>query len=153
VETARQVHANAESKLQTTRMNAQQTERRHQEAQFQETTISSKIIDIDSSVNVISQTLQRLVSESAALSAEISHADVAPLQAQLQEQLDARVEREEGLKQGRDELQAAEDSLHATEQERLASEQKLAPLRDRINELRLKEQEARIAEDGFAAQL
>jgi chromosome segregation protein len=153
VETAGQLHANAESALQTSRVNAQQAERRHQEAQFQETTISAKIIDIDSSFDVISQALRRLSNESSALSLEISQADVAPLQGQLQEQLDARVEREARLKQGRDELQAAEDSLHATEQERLASEQKLGPLRDRINELRLKEQEARIAEDGFAAQL
>ncbi len=75
------------------------------------------------------------------------------MQAQLQEQLGARVEREQRLKQGRDDLQAAEDRLRTAEQERLASEQKLAPLRERINELRLKEQEARIAEDGFAAQL
>jgi chromosome segregation protein len=153
VETAREMHADAESALQNSRVNAQQTERRHQEAQFQETTISAKIIDIEDSLNVISQTILRLTSESAVLCAEISQADPGPLQAQLQEQLDARVEREERLKQGRDALQAAEESLHATEQERLASEQKLAPLRDRINELRLKEQEARIAEDGFAAQL
>jgi len=75
------------------------------------------------------------------------------MQTQLQEQLGARVEREQRLKQGRDDLQAAEDRLRTAEQERLASEQKLAPLRERINELRLKEQEARIAEDGFAAQL
>jgi len=153
VESAGQAHANAESALQASRVNAQQVERQHQEAQFQETTISNKIIDIESSLDAISQNLKRLASESEALSQEISQSDEGPLQAQLQEQLDARVEREQRLKQGRDELQAAEDRLRATEQERLTSEQKLAPLRERINELRLKEQEARIAEDGFAAQL
>ncbi|MEK6211046.1 MAG: chromosome segregation protein SMC [Pseudomonadota bacterium] len=153
VESAGQAHANAESALQASRVNAQQVERQHQEAQFQETTISNKIIDIESSLDAISQNLKRLASESEALSQEISQSDEGPLQAQLQEQLDARVEREQRLKQGRDELQAAEDRLRVTEQERLTSEQKLAPLRERINELRLKEQEARIAEDGFAAQL
>ncbi len=153
VESAGQAHANAESALQGSRVNAQQIEREHQEAQFQETTISTKIIDIEESLDVISQSLKRLASDSEALSEEISRSDEGPLQTQLQVQLDARVEREQSLKQGRDELQAAEDRLRATEQERLGSEQKLAPLRERINELRLKEQEARIAEDGFAAQL
>ncbi|MGH8766908.1 MAG: chromosome segregation protein SMC [Burkholderiales bacterium] len=153
LESAGLAHANAESALQDSRVNAQQVERQHQEAQFQETTISNKIMDIENSFDAISQNLERLASESEALSAEISQSDVGTLQAQLQEQLDARVEREQRLKQGRDELQAAEDRLRTTEQERLASEQKLAPLRERINELRLKEQEARIAEDGFAAQL
>jgi len=153
VESAGQAHANAESGLQGSRVNAQQVERQHQEAQFQETTLSNKIKDIESSLDAISQNLQRLASESEVLCREIAQSDEGPLQAQLQEQLEARVEREQRLKQGREELQAAEDRLRATEQERLASEQKLAPLRERINELRLKEQEARIAEDGFAAQL
>ncbi len=49
--------------------------------------------------------------ESEALSAEISQSDEGPLQAQLQEQLDLRIEREQRLKQARDELQSAEDSL------------------------------------------
>jgi chromosome segregation protein len=153
VESAGHAHANAESALQASRVNAQLVERQHQEAQFLETTISHKIIEIKSSVDVIYNNLQRLASESEVLSAEISQSDEGPLQAQLQEQLAARVEREQRLKQGREELQAAEDRLRATERERLASEQKLAPLRERLNELRLKEQEARIAEDGFAAQL
>ncbi|HKQ23880.1 MAG TPA: chromosome segregation protein SMC [Burkholderiales bacterium] len=153
VASAGQEHANAESALQTARVNAQQVERQHQEAKFEEATISAKIIDIDSSLDVISQNLQRLSSESESLSQEISGSDEIPLQLQLQKQLEARVEGEGRLKQGRDELQAAENSLRATEQERLTSEQKLEPLRERINELRLKEQEARIAEDGFAAQL
>ena len=153
VEIAGEAHANAESALQASRVDDQQIERQHQEAEFQETTISNKIIDIDSSLDVISRNIQRLAGESEVLSTEISQSDEGPLQAQLQEQLDLRMEREQRLKQGRDELQSAEDSLRATEQERLASEQKLAPLRERVNELRLKEQEVRIAEDGFAAQL
>ncbi|MGQ0579387.1 MAG: chromosome segregation protein SMC [Betaproteobacteria bacterium] len=153
VASAALAHASTESALQACRVHAQQIERQHQDAQFQETTISSKIIDLESSLDVISGILKRLASESETLSREISQSDEGPLQTQLQEQLETRAEREQRLKLDRSELQAAEDSLRATELERLASEQKLAPLRDRINELRLKEQEARIAEDGFAAQL
>jgi chromosome segregation protein len=118
VEIAGEAHANAESALQASRVDAQQIERQHQEAEFQETTISNKIIDIDSSLDVISRNIQRLAGESEVLSTEVSQSDEAPLQAQLQEQLDARMEREQRLKHGRNELQSAEDSLRATEQER-----------------------------------
>ena len=153
VESAGKAHANAESAMQDNRVNAQQIERQYQEAQFQETTITNKIIEIESSLDAISQNLQRLSAETKVLSQEISQSDQGPLETQLQQQLEGRVEREQHLKHGREELQGAEDRLHATEHERLTSEQKLAPLRERINELRLREQEARIAEDGFAAQL
>ena len=71
----------------------------------------------------------------------------------MQQQLALRAEREQALKQAREELEGAEQTLRATEQERLASEQKLAPARERINELRLKEQEGRLAEESFASQL
>jgi len=153
VDAARQANAEAESAMEANRLKLQQIERQHQEAQFQETTISNQIIEINSSIEVISETLRRLDKESETLSEEINLSDVGALEARLQVQLERRVEREQRLKQDRDALQAAEDSLRATEQERLVSEQKLTPLRERINELRLKEQEARIAEEGFASHL
>src|SRR5258708_15009959 len=67
VESAGLAHANAESALQTYRVSAQQIEREHQEAQFQETTISNKINDIEASLDSISQNLKRLASDSEAL--------------------------------------------------------------------------------------
>ena len=84
---------------------------------------------------------------------EVSRTDETQLQEQLQQQLALRGEREQALKQAREELESADQTLRTTEQERLASEQKLAPARERINELRLKEQEARLAEESFASQL
>jgi len=83
----------------------------------------------------------------------VSRTDETGLQEQLQKQLGLRGEREQALKQAREELEGAEQSLRTTEQERLVSEQKLAPARERINELRLKEQEARLAEESYASQL
>jgi chromosome segregation protein len=153
VEEARQAHAEAESALQSTRALAQQAERQHQEALFQQKTINNKIIDISSSLQVISQTLLRLGGEGQALMQEVSRTDETGLQEQLQQQLGLRREREQALKQAREELEGADQTLRTTEQERLASEQKLAPARERINDLRLKEQEARLAEESFASQL
>jgi chromosome segregation protein len=153
VEDARQAHAEAEAALQSSRTLAQQAERLHQEALFQQKTINNKIIDIDSSLQVLSQTLSRLQSDAQVLMQEVSRTDETQLQEQLQQQLALRGEREQTLKQAREELEGAEQTLRTTEQERLASEQKLAPARERINELRLKEQEARLAEENFASQL
>ena len=153
VEEARKAHVEAESALQAGRTIAQQGERQHQEALYQQKTINNKIIDIESSLQALSQALMRLQSDVETLVQEISRADETGLQEQLQQQLALRGERELALKQAREELEGAEQTLRATEQERLLSEQKLAPARERINELRLKEQEARLAEESYAAQL
>ncbi|MEO8163889.1 MAG: chromosome segregation protein SMC, partial [Betaproteobacteria bacterium] len=153
VEEAKQLHVLATASLQATRARAQQAERQLQEASFQQKTISNKIIDIESSLQVISQTLARLRDEERALLEEVSRGDESPVQEQLQAQLALRGEREDALRQARSELEGTEQTLRATEQERLASEQNLAPARERINELRLKEQEARLAEESFASQL
>ena len=153
VERAKQAHAAAESTLQTSRSVIQQIERQHQEALFQQKTINNKIIDIDSSLQVISQTFVRLQTDIDALLEEVSRSDETAPQERLQQQLALRAQRDQALKHSREELEAVEQTLRSTEQERLASEQKLLPARERINELRLKEQEARLAEEGFASQL
>ena len=153
VEDARQAHADAETALQASRTLAQQAERQDQEALYKQKTINTKIIDIDSSLQVISQSLSRMQSDAHALMQEVSRTDETQLQEQLQQQLALRGEREQALKHAREELEGVEQTLRTTEQERLASEHKLAPARERINELRLKEQEARLAEESFASQL
>ena len=153
VEDARQAHAEADTALQASRTLAQQAERQHHEALYQQKIINNKIIDIDSSLQVLSQTLSGLQSDAQVLMQEVSRTDETQLQEQLQQQLALRAEREQSFKQAREELDGAEQTLRTTEQERLASEQKLAPAREHINELRLKEQEARLAEESFASQL
>ncbi|MFL6579944.1 MAG: chromosome segregation protein SMC [Burkholderiales bacterium] len=153
VEQARQQDEQAETDLQLSRDRLQQTERQEQEALFEQKSINSKISDIDSSLEVIAQTLSRLQGDTENLLQELAKSDESALDDQLQQQLAVRAEREQALKQAREALEAAEQTLRATEQERLASEQKLAPARDRISELRLKEQEARLAEESFASQL
>jgi chromosome segregation protein len=153
VEDARQAHVDAETALQASRSLALQAERQHQEGLYQQKTIKNKIADIDSSLQVLSQTLSRLQGEMQALMQEVSRTDETQLQEQLQQQLALRGEREQTLKRARAELEGAEQTLRETEQERLATEQKLAPARERISDLRLKEQEARLTEESFASQL
>ena len=153
VEAARKAHAEAESALQISRTLAQQAEREHQGALYKKQIIDNKIIEIDYSLQVLSQTLARMHVDAQTLTHEVSRTDETGLQEQLQQQLTLRSERERALKQAREELEGAEQTLRATEQERLVSEHKLAPARERINELRLREQEARLAEESFASQL
>jgi chromosome segregation protein len=153
LEEARRTHAQAESALQASRAVAQQAERQHQEALYQQKTINIKIIDIDSSLQQLSETIMRMRGDAEALVQEMSRSNETELQEQLQSQLASRTEREQTLTQTREALEDAEQSLRATEQQRLASEQKLAPARERIGELRLKEQEARLAEESFTSQL
>jgi len=153
VDTSRRAFELEEERLQEAREEARLLERQQQEAQFQTKTISSRINDIKSSLEVIDQNLQRLSAETIALSEEVERTDEGALQAQLQTQLQGRAAREEALKTARNGLEEADAKLRETEQERLAAEQKLAPLRERINDLRLKEQEARLSEESFAQQL
>ena len=153
VEQAKLAYASAESDLEVSRAHAQRAERETQEALFKQKTITLKIDDIDSTLEVLSQALSRLHSDTQALLQEVSRTDETALQEQLQQHLSLRGEREDKLRQAREELESAEQTLRTTDQERLASEQKLAPARERINELRLKEQEARLAEESYANQL
>ncbi len=150
---AARTRTGAEANLQTARANVQKAERAVQEARFQEKTLLSKISELDNSLEIINENVQRLETRSKELRAEIARGDETSFQDQLSQGLAQRVEGEARLKQAREALEAAEQVLRATEQERLAAEQKLAPAREKISELRLKEQEARLAEESFTAQL
>jgi len=98
---ARTAYAVSETALEVSRTRAQQAERQHQEALYQQKTLNNKIIDIESSFQVISQTLSRLRSDTETLTEEVSRTDESPLQEQLQGQLAVRGDREQALKQAR----------------------------------------------------
>ncbi len=127
VEAGRREFEIAESQLQDAREQARVLERQHQEAEFQSKTILNKIREITESIEVVSRNRGRLAEEAASLSAEMEQADEAPLQEQLQSQLQARSEREQALRAARTGLEEIDARLRETEQERLGAEQKLAP--------------------------
>jgi chromosome segregation protein len=115
--------------------------------------VALRISEIENGLQATADGIARLRASIAEEQAALEQCDDAPLQAQLQQSLAQRVEREQSLAQARDALEGMEGELKSVDQERHAAEQKLGPLRERINDVRLKEQEARLTEEQYAQQL
>ncbi|MGQ0525856.1 MAG: chromosome segregation protein SMC, partial [Betaproteobacteria bacterium] len=150
---ATDLYRRAETVLGLQRTTLQQAQHEHQEASFKFRSSESKISEIETSLNLLSQNISSLGDTLSALEAELVNCDEGPWQAQLQQALTGREQRAQTLALARDALEGMESQLKEIEQERLACEQKLEPLRTRIGEVRLKEQEARLTEEQFAQQL
>jgi len=150
---ATDLYRRAEAVLDLQRTALQQAQHAHQEASFKLRTSQSKINEIESSLQVLSQNIATLGTSLSELRVELERCDEGPWQAELQHALTARGERTQALTASRAALEAMESQLREIEQERAACEQKLEPLRARIGEVRLKEQEARLTEEQFAQQL
>ncbi len=150
---ARASHEQAGRALDARRIGSQGAARRLQEAIFHHRALEQRIHDAEGQIRGLSDKAARVEESLQGLRAELSELDETPVQAQLDEALGRRVEREQALNAAREKLDEAERVLKEAEQQRMGSEQKIGPLRERSNDLRLKEQEARIAEENFAAQL
>ncbi len=153
LETVRASHAQAQSALAAQRQAGQQAERDAQDAVFGERECTSKIAEVDSSVRLIDQQIERADGEVAKLTEELAVDPVPAVRAALDASVEERIVREKVLAEERNAVEAAALALRALEEERLQVETRLAPLRDRINELRLKEQAAQIIHDQHAEQL
>ena len=150
---ATDLYRRSESVLERQRNALQEAREAAHQAHFHKQSCSNKIIEVESSLKVVSESLQRLKSAAESRLQELSGFDEAPLEARLQKALAASAEREQALAQARDALEGMETALKATDEERHTIEQTLEPLRQRIAELRLKEQEARLNEEQYAQQL
>jgi len=153
LESVRTTHLQAESALAAQRLAGQQAERDAQDAVFGERECASKISEIDSSVRLIDQQIERAESEIAKLTEELAVDPVPAVRASLDAAVEGRITREKVLAEARNAVEAAALALRALEEERLHVEARLAPLRERINELRLKEQAAQMIHDQHAGQL
>jgi chromosome segregation protein len=149
----RAAYALAETALAVQRLAGQQAEREAQDAVFGERECSSKIAEIDSSVRLIDQQIERADAEVAKLTEELSVDPVPAVRAALDGAVEQRIARERTLAVARNAVEAAAGVLRGLEEERLQVEAALAPLRERIGELRLKEQAAQINHDQLAGQL
>ncbi len=153
LEAARTEHGAAEAALAEQRRAAQQAEREAQDALFGERECASKIAEIDHSVRVIDQQIERADQEVAVLTTELA-ADPIPA---VRQALDAAVEQrlgcEKALAEARNGVEAAAAALREIEEARLQVEARVAPLRERVGELRLKEQAAQINFEQFDTQL
>jgi chromosome segregation protein len=153
VQSGRETHARSGVELEDRRAAAASAARRLQEAVFNHRALAQRISDAEGTIRGLSDKSQRLESALQAQREELVSLDEAPLQAQLGEALERRVEREQALNLARQALEESDHVLKEADRSRMASEQKLGPLRERSGDLRLKEQEARIAEENFSAQL
>ena len=153
LELASDLYRRAESVLGLQREALQKIQHEHQEALFSLRASDNKINEISRSIDNLGRQIDQLTLAADEQQKELAGCDETPWQAQLQEALVLRGQREQSLAQARDALAATETQLREVEQERFTCEQKLGPLRERINDVRLKEQEARLSEEQFAQQL
>jgi chromosome segregation protein len=146
-------YSQAEAALERQRQSLQHAERTAQEAVFHLKTCAAKIGEVDTAIKLIVDNVNAIRTGIAQHELELGGLDEAPLNAELEQVMALRAQKEQALAAARDALEATETELHQTEQERLTIEQSLNPIRERINEVRLKEQEARLIEEQFAQQL
>jgi chromosome segregation protein len=153
LETARAAHVGAETALADQRRAAQQAEREAQDAVFGERECSSKIAEIDNSVKVIDQQIERAEAEIAKLTEELAADPIPAVREALSAAVEARIVCERALGEARNTVEAAAGALRELEEARLQVDARVAPLRERLGELRLKEQAAQLNAEQFAAQL
>jgi chromosome segregation protein len=143
----------ADSALVERRETHQRALQAHQESLYYERLCTSKIREINDSINVISENMTEGASTLRELERELEGLDPAPLEVQLQAALALQQTRSRALAELRDALEAASTALRTVEQDRLTAEQGIEPVRLKLEELRLKEQEARLTVGQFAEQL
>jgi len=153
VEQIRQQSLEQESALRQQRESVQKVQHDLQEARFFAKTCAEKISDLERNLQHGNVTLAQLEETLAQARAELANLSDSLVQAQLQDSLLQKQQREQGMADARNVLEHATLSLNKLEQERMSCEQKLHPLREKVNELTLKEQEARLQFEQWAEQL
>ncbi len=153
LEAAKAGHVASEVALADQRLAGQQAERDAQVALFAEKECHSKIAEIDSSVRMIDQQIERAEAEIAKLAEELAVDPIPEVRRMLDAAVEARIACERALADARAVADAAAAALRGLEEERMQAESRIAPLRDKIAELRLKEQAAQINHDQFDGQL
>ncbi len=153
LEAARAGHLAAEGAAAEQRRAAQQAEREAQDALFGERECGSKIAEIDHSVRVIDQQIERADAELARLTEELAADPIPQVRVALETAVEQRIIHEATLAQARNAVEAAAATLREIEEARLQIEARVAPLRERLGELRLKEQAAQLSFEQYASQL
>jgi chromosome segregation protein len=153
VEATRSEHIAAETALAEQRRVLQQAERDAQDAVFAERECTSKIAEIDHSVRVIDQQIERGDAEVVKLTAELAADPIPAVREALAAAVEARIACEKTLAEARNAVEVAAGALREIEEARLAVEAKVAPLRERLGELKLKEQAASLNFEQYATQL
>jgi chromosome segregation protein len=153
LEAARGAHVAAESAAAEQRRAVQQADRDAQDALFGERECAAKISEIDNSVRLIDQQIERADGEIARLTEELGADPIPEVRRALELAVEARLAREKALAEARSAVEAAAAALRELEEARLQVEARVAPLRERLGELRLKEQAAQLSFEQYANQL
>jgi len=153
LEAARTEHGAAEGALAEQRRAAQAADREAQDALFGERECGSKIAEIDHSVRVIDQQIERADQEVAGLTSELAADPIPAVRQALDAAVEQRLACEKALAEARNGVEAAAAALREIEEAMLQVEARVAPLRERVGELRLKEQAAQINFEQFDTQL
>jgi len=153
VEASRSEHIAAETALAEQRRAVQQAERDVQDAIFGERECTAKIAEIDNSVRVIDQQIDRGDAEVVKLTAELAADPIPAVREALAAAVEARIASEKTLAEARNAVEVAASALREIEEARLAVEAKVAPLRERLGDLKLKEQAASLNFEQYATQL
>jgi chromosome segregation protein len=127
--------------------------REAQDALFGERECSAKITEIDNSVKLIDQQIERGDAEIAKLNEELANDPIPALREALGIAVESRISCEKTLAEARNAVEAAAAALRELEEGRLQVESRVAPLRERVGELRLKEQAAQLSFEQFDGQL
>jgi chromosome segregation protein len=152
-EAAREALLAAESALAGQRQAAQQAEREAQDALFGERECGSKIAEVDHSVRVIDQQIERADAELARLTQELAADPIPEVRLALEAAVELRIAHEKKLAEARNAVEAAAAALREIEEARLQVDARVAPLRERLGDLRLKEQAAQLSFEQYANQL
>jgi chromosome segregation protein len=153
LEAARASHLAADAAAAEQRRAVQQAEREAQDALFGERECASKISEIDHSVRVIDQQIERADAELARLTGELAADPIPQVRAALAAAVEARLAKEKTLTEARNAVEAAAAALREIEEARLHVEARVVPLREKLGELRLKEQAAQLGFEQYANQL
>jgi chromosome segregation protein len=153
LEAVRGEHLAAETALAEQRRAVQLAEREAQDAVFGERECASKINEIDNSVKLIDQQIERAELEVVKLTEELADDPIPAVRAALDAAVETRISCETTLGEARNAVEAAAGALRELEESRLQVESRVAPLRERIGELRLKEQAAQLNFEQFETQL
>ncbi len=127
------------------RRNALQTaERSLQEAGFLEKSVRERMAHLEEVRQAAMERLSQREPRMVTLQQALAEAQEKPLVETLQEALEHRVGREQGLSSARKILDDLAATLRELEEKRLVAQQQLDPLRTRLEDIRLREQEARL---------
>jgi chromosome segregation protein len=153
LEQCRSAYIAAETALAEQRKRVQQAEREAQDALFGERECGSKIVEVDNSVRLIDQQIERADQEVARLANELAADPIPAVRQALEAAVEARLACEKTLAGARNAVEAAAGALREIEEARFAIEARVAPLREKQGELRLKEQAASLSYEQYATQL